>query len=401
MDENKNEILNVMANTEYHPAFLDKETFQIEKYEKFSLTKIASMGMAFEPLKNALLNVASNSGTASDGITSMLCEVTFPAGKQLVARTDGTGLLGAVARGNNQVGGGMATLNPVNNMANTSVNPLLCNPTTMFMAIALMSIDKKLDAIQQTQKEIFEFLEEKEKSKLRGNLIFLSDTFNNYKYNWDNAQYKNNHHMKVLDIKQESEQSILFYREQIEKALKKKSFLQSDQTINAKLNKIQSNFKEYQLALYLFAFSSFLDIMLLENFDSLYLDSITDKIDDYGYRYRELYTDCYNKIHSDSNSSVRSHMLKGIATIGKATGKAVAKIPIVGDSKIDEALIEKSDSLNELNSKISKQTMEKLINHQSSEIHPFVENIKTIKALYEKPLELIFDKENLYLKKYA
>ena len=54
-------------------------------------------------------------------------------------------------------------------------NPIAMNPTMPFMAIALHSIDKKLDAIQETQKELLAFLEQKEKSKLKSDLIYLTD----------------------------------------------------------------------------------------------------------------------------------------------------------------------------------------------------------------------------------
>jgi hypothetical protein len=53
-----------------------------------------------------------------------------------------------------------------------------------------MSIDRKLDSIQETQQEILEFLEQKEKSRLKGNLNVLADVLNNYKYNWNNEKYK-------------------------------------------------------------------------------------------------------------------------------------------------------------------------------------------------------------------
>ena len=34
--------------------------------------------------------------------------------------------------------------------------------------------------------------------------------------------------------------------------------------------------------------------MLLENFKSEYLDGITKKIEDYSFKFRELYTKCYD-----------------------------------------------------------------------------------------------------------
>ena len=76
------------------------------------------------------------------------------------------------------------------------------------MAAALMSIEKRLGDIQETQQEILDFLQASKKAEQRGNLTFLADILNNYKYNWNNAMYKSNMHLKVQDIKQKSEENI-------------------------------------------------------------------------------------------------------------------------------------------------------------------------------------------------
>ena len=88
---------------------------------------------------------------------------------------------------------------------------LACDPTMLFMAAALMNIEKKLDLIQQTQEEILEFLEERERATLQGNLNTLGDVMSNFKYNWDNEKYKTNKHILVQQIKKESETSIILY----------------------------------------------------------------------------------------------------------------------------------------------------------------------------------------------
>ena len=53
---------------------------------------------------------------------------------------------------------------------------LACDPTMLFMAMALMNIEKKLDKIQEIQQELLEFLEIKETAKLKGNLNTLTQT---------------------------------------------------------------------------------------------------------------------------------------------------------------------------------------------------------------------------------
>ena len=385
-----NKSLEAMANIEYYPAVLKNEEVNMEKYTKLPLAKISAIGTAFEPLAASFQKFIDGSGSTASG-TSGIYKVTTNGGK-LVERADRSGFLGAVSRGSNQVGGGMATLTPFE-----TVSPLVCNPATLFMAATLMSIDKKLDSIQETQKDIFEFLVQKEKSKLRGNLSFLYDVLNNYKHNWNNEKYKNSNHIKALDIKQDSEQSILFYQEQIGKKIKMDSFLHSDKDVSDKLKTIGSEFEEYQLALYLYAFSSFLEVMLLENFGSAYLDGVAKKIGDYVHHYHDLYEECYGLIEGYSKSSIQSRLIGGLASMNKMAGDVVAKIPVVSKSQIDENLLESSSRLKNYRSQRTEKTMEQWVGIQVSAIQVFIENIYTVNRLFNHPMELLFDNENIYI----
>ena len=281
------------------------------------------------------------------------------------------------------------------------MTPLACDPTMIFMAAALANVEKKLDAIQDMQKEMMDFLVQKEKADLKGDLNFLFDVFNNYKYNWNNEMYKNSNHIKVLDIRQEAEKKIAFYREQIIAKVNKKSFIHSDQTVNKQLQAVQDQFKDYQLALYLLGFSSFLEVMLLGSFDKDYLTGISDKLEKYSLNYRELYTKCYDEIESYSSTSVQSSMLKGIAKASTSVGKFVEKIPVISNGQADEALIAAGDKLGELNAGKLRKQMSSLIERQSNFIRPFIENIDKVNELCNKPVQLLVDKENIYISTIA
>jgi len=271
-----------MTNVEFYPSILEEQA-NIAEYTKIPLLRLPALGVAFEPLA-AAFQYAVSGGKAVSG----LYQVVVPSGGHLATLKSGVGNIGSVLNANNQIAG-QATL-----------NPLVCNPTMLFMAVALANIDKKLDAIQEIQQELLDFLAQKERSELKGDLNYLADILNNYKYNWNNDKYKNNNHIKVLDIKQGAERKIDFYREQIKSKISKKTFFHSDQDVKKQLEKIRVEFKDYQLALYLYSFSSFLEVMLLENFESAYLDCITKKMEDYSFQYRELYSQCYDQIEKNS-----------------------------------------------------------------------------------------------------
>lgn len=294
--------------------------------------------------------------------------------------------IGSLKSATGTVGGGQAQM-----------IPLECDPTMLFMAATLAGIDKKLDAISEMQKEMMDFLVQKEKAGLRGNLTFLYDVFKNYKYNWNNEMYKSSNHTMVLSVKKSAEEKILFYREQIMAKMAKKSFIHSDQSVNKQLQIVQDQFKEYQLALYMLAFSTFLDVMLLENYEKEFLSGISFKLEEYSLKYRELYSQCYEEIFAYSSSSIRSGLLKGISKTTIAVGKVIEKVPIVGNTQADETLIAAGGKISDKRYEKIRNQMKALIERQSNFVRPFIDNINMVDELQNAPTQLLVDKDNLYI----
>ena len=120
-------------------------------------------------------------------------------------------------------------------------------------------------------------------------------------------------------------------------------------------------------------------------------------IQNYSILYRELYTQCYDQIEGKAKTSIQSHLINGLANVNKVTGKAIAKIPVISKSQIDETLIEAGDKLGKFGSKRTEQTLKNFVDKQNSSVWVFVENINMINRLYNQPIELMFDQENLYI----
>ncbi len=381
MDENRANIAKELMNMEFIPEIVEMTDINLTEYSKIPLSQFSAMGVAFEPMVSAFQQFLGG-GVAKSG----LYRVSVPPNMHLAAFKDGSGYLSSALHDANNQGFKQATL-----------NPLSFDPTTLFMAAALVQIDKKLDSIQEMQRELLDFLAQKERSELRGDLNFLTDVVNNYKHNWDNEKYKSSHYIKVLDILQSAERKIDFFKEQIASKSSKKSFFHGDQEVKKLLDKMQIQFKDYQVALYLHAFSSFLQVMLLENFDSAYLESIVSKIKEYSLEYRELYSHVFEKIENLSLTSVQSTLIKGIASVNKKTGEAIAKVPIISKSQMDEGLIKAGEKLEQYGFDRSAKTMQQFLEKQDVFVKPFIDSINTVSRLYNKPLELIFDDDGIYL----
>jgi len=372
----KNEILQKMGEVEFCPILVD-EGKPLGKHEIIPFTKLASLGVGFEPIISAFQSFSTAKGRSGIYYVDVNQDGHM-------AQTAGKYIGSTLSNSTNQV------------LDQAKMTPLVFNPTMLFMAAALGNIDKKLDKMLETQEEILSFLVEKDKAEIRGNLVFLSDMQNNYKFNWNNPVYKNSNHVKVLDIRQTAEQKIIFVQGKIKDKLEKSEHLYFDREIKNQVDGVKSQLKEYQIALYSYAFSSYLEIMLLENFEAAYLESVVDKINHYVEDYQELYDKSYSLLKEKSNKSIQSKLIKGLSEASNFIGKTVEKIPYLSDSQLDENLIKASQDINAFSSDQVNKTMQ-VLEDNSEFVLPFVDNIKTVNILYNKPMNILFDTENLYL----
>ena len=390
MDLNKNnEIINMMLEIEYISS-IDSEKINNQQYNKFPISKLSALGVGFSELFESTHEITKN--IEMNG----LYRCTLPKGAVKLAQAkDGTGALGSALGPNNKLVG-QARWHEQDDIKEVITIPY--NPAMLFMAVTLMNIDKKLDSIEETQQEIIKFLEQKEKSNLKGSLDILYEIISNYKYNWNNEKYKTNKYILVQNIKHEASKSIHFHQNQISDKLRKQSILHSDKSVKNKIIKIYSEFKNYQLALYIFSFASFIEVMLLGNYNSEYLDSISAKIENLSLKYRELYTECYNIIEGYANTSVQSHLLKGLAGVSKISGKLISKVPIVGKSEIDEKLKETGNRFEKLEISKNNKNLEDFIGARNSQVQLFVDNINRLNKLYNEEFDFFINKEYIYIK---
>lgn len=373
--ELRKKMSNEMMEVQLLPTITEISLKEV-KYEKYPIENLSALGVAIQPLVAAMQSLKGVKGTS--GIYRVNT-------KGLEMFESQGGFIGSLQTAEGTVGGGQAIM-----------KPLACDPTMMFMSMALMTIENKLDDIKNLQQEMLDFVKAKEKANIRGNMNTLIDVLNNYKFNCNNEKYKTNKHILVQDIRRTAGQNILLYRDLIQSMLVKKELIHSDQEINSKIKKVDEYLKEYQLSLYLYSFSSFLEVMLLENFDKNYITSIKNKIDEYVLKYRELYTQCYNEIESYTKKSVQSILTQGIAGVTKGAGEVVSKIPLINKGNVDEFLLESGKKIEKFNNKRNDKSVQRLAINSIKGVNPFVESLNQISRIYNDPIVLIDDK-NLYL----
>ncbi len=386
-------------NIQLAPA---EQNIDLSQAKKIPLGQIAAIGAAFVPISEAFRTVTQTFNLPNDGF---LMKAFDAAGNQLnisqlyAFKDPGKAFENGARLGSIRTTNGLeqARLVEAGPLELTSTTTLPIDPATIAIAIALQQVNQKLDSIQKTADEILNFMQQEKKSEMHGNLKTLTDIINNYSLNWDNQLYINNAHMKVLDIKQDATQGMDFYKNRVEQKLNDKTPIEIRGMLETRLNNIIDALKDYQLATYIYAFASFLEPMLSENFKQDKLDSVACNIKEASNSYQEMYSRCHDAIESRTQGSIDSTILNGISSAGKFLGKAIASTPIGDHTPIDEALNGGGDMVGKFNKDENVRLTERLREAESPDVFPFLENVESINALYNKPSQLLSDDENLYL----
>jgi len=392
-DNKKDDIINEIMDIRYYPVIGDEDDINRE-YSRIPITEIAALGTAFSTFPESFRTIAQ---TINTGTGQQLYKAVFPAGVsgQLARFKDGSGLIGAIVNDKGVVG--QARWIPVDSNPMEIATVLPYNPAMMFMAMAIAHIDHKLDKIIDKQEEIINIILDDKEAQLRTDLRNLADIQNQYKFNWDNEKFVQAKLGLVQDIKRNSSKEIESYRIQINRATENKKLIHWDSDTKNKLKKVQRKLRYYQLAVYSYAFASFLEVMLLGNFNASYLNTIEEDIKERADQYDSFYQKCYDKVKTYANQSLESVVVKSMANMDRFTGNVFAKTPLINKTPIDETLINAGDWLAGLGSEKIEKRISSLSSCKDSGIYVFADNINKINELYNKPLEIVFDEEYIYI----
>lgn len=385
--------LSDLANLELDARAIDIEV-STDRAMRLPFDQIPVLGTAFASLPEAFRTITQTlSGptllTATDKWGNPI-DIT-----RLQSFKDGTGLLGAIRDA--EVGFKQVRLHPAALGGAQQVATIPYDPTVLFMAMALSQITQKLDAIQELQQEMFEYLRQKDKASLLGSLQTLVDLQQDYRFNWDNEMWLKNAHMKALDIRQESEQRATHLRAQITSTLNKKGLFDVRLTVSQRLDEVLDRLKDYQLATYLYAFSSFMEPLLSGNFDEGYLASVCQRISDHGLRYREVYSRCYDEIERSADDSADTVFLDGLSSASRVLGGFLAGTPLAEVAPIDEMLSDAGEGIEHFNKDQTSSLVERLLEAKSPDVSPFQNALESVSSIFNRPMQLAADTDGIYL----
>lgn len=264
----------------------------------------------------------------------------------------------------------------------------------IFSAI-LIVVNAKLEEIISREKSIVDFLEIDKQTELKANFLTLNTIVREYHHNFESEKFLTNREMQVLDIRRSAEHSILFYKEMAEKkvnAFRKGIHVEIDKA----LAEIQGRTQFYKLALYIYAYSSFLDVVLLENFSASFIDSIIEDITNHSTQYVEYYEDTAKVVKHMAESSGKSQAMKGASSITSGLSKLFGKMK--ADKQADK-LENSSKSLSDKRSMSVDDMVNKFSNNADAGVQDIVDNLIWLKNIHSKQSEIIVDAEYIYIEK--
>ena len=396
------EIINVVNAMDFADGFTVEKISEMElnKAKKIPITSLALLGTAFAELPEAARTTVT---TVTGAIKTKDLYVGIRPAKAIgeMAYKDGV-TLGHFKRKTEQgktVIQARMRFKPIDEVlvknTVTTVKPL--DPMMVAVAVALMEINRKLDGIQSSIDEVLRFLETDKQANQRGNLQTLAEIMEDFKRKGNDSKFCENRNHTVQEIQRDSRHDIEFYKTRIETAVKKKKTFHSRSDVREYVNSITTNFAEYQLACYLYAYSAFLDTVLRKDFEEESIDNCRNRIIRISEDYDALFRECRAQIASYQRSSAENKVVGGIGKTAGTLGKAIRSIPVIEKGQVDELLLNAGDVLRDVNKDTVKAQVNNLEVLENNRMGDFLNGIGVVGALCNRKSAMITDGMNLYV----
>lgn len=270
------------------------------------------------------------------------------------------------------------------------------DPAMIMIAAALYTIEKKIDSIAETQKQILSFLETEKESQIEADVKALAGTMKEFKYNWDKELFLAGHYKLALDVKRTAEKNLQSYQKELQD-IKVNTPVVIKADVDAMIKKLLKKFGYYRMSLYLFSMSSYIEVVLLGDFREEHLLKVKEDIEERAIRYRQVYSDCSSYVEKIAGEAIETNVLKGIGNIGKAIGGFIGSIPLVKDGPVDEWLQDSGDVLTKNARGMEDSSVHALEAVSNPDTGVFVEKLSALNQINNHTSMICFDKDNIYL----
>lgn len=387
--ENKNDILekddfnnySIMEMNNY--MLTDIRSKDIKSTYTITLSDLAKVSNIGYPTVQKIKTIIDDNKKVNDRLFKI---TNLEANESLKSLKDGQSFWGAIKKSDGT--SKMAKLKEVEEKG------IILDPTVMMMSVTLSAIENELADIKEISKQILTFLEHEKESEIESDLEILNRSINDFKYNLNDEKYLINNHKQVMDIKRTSNKNILFYKKEINEIVKKEKIIMTNGNINSIIDDIQNKFRYLRLSLYIYSFSTLMEILLLGNYNSNYLISKVNELNELNNEYKNIFNKALNYIKINANKSLESNLLSGLSSASKAISSLAEKVKV---KNVDNWLNERGSNLQKTSQNMKESYNKRFDEIKDNNTSKFINKIEEINCIYNNTKEIYFDNENVYL----
>lgn len=270
------------------------------------------------------------------------------------------------------------------------------DPAQMALAALLVSIDKKLGDIQATQEKILGFLENDKKAEISSDLKMLLDVLRRYQDRYTDLDFKRTYLEKAADVRRRSDKNIDFYEREIASEIKEAPQTNVNAAVKKKTERLTELFRNYNSSLYNYAFSAFMEILLMEKNES---DArrMSENIVERKQHFQKHFEESHDWLLRLSGKSVETQVAKGLGSAGVAIGKLIGATPLISKGPVDEWLQENGGKLIENSSERAAQNVSGFVDEAGECIDFFIDRLSQLSLPESENRYLVYDGQDFRL----
>ncbi|WP_108775705.1 hypothetical protein [Lactimicrobium massiliense] len=342
-----------------------------KNYYKVSVNDLSSLGLAGDSLQKFIQTGVKPGG---EGIY----KVTFPEGFD--------GSLSHFKNEDAYLGSGIKD----GKMAQARLRQVTFDPMETFMAFALMNIQHKLNEISEVQHEILDFLYAEKESELSGDLKLLDQVLDDYKYNWNDDESVKHDLMQVAAVKKDALSSVDLYKSQINEIKNAPILPHPMIAANKQIVKMQRFMQNYHSAIYIHAYSIYIEDLLLKKFDAANISNVRDRIENEAEDYREFIQECFDWIDKYLSSSIDYAIGPAYRGFDKVYESVLKRIPSQFD--FDKLFAGDHDRFLSVDERLKKSEHDK-----NSGVNVFADALSEIDYVKQNQLQMYIKGNNMYI----
>lgn len=293
----------------------------------------------------------------------------------------------------------MAKLQQVESISETAKSVTAFNTATIMMAAALLSIEKQLGNIQETQEQILSLIRFDKESKIEGTAQQLLSLLKKYKYSWDNEKFIQANAGFVESAQQSSRADILSLQKEISHDLgaKQKQLVVIRTAVDSKASELIKKFQYYRLSVFNFSLASLLEVLLTGNFKEEYICEIRSEIEKVSADYRHAFDNGSRYLEKMSKMSVETNLLKNVGKAGNAAGKFIGSIPIIEKGPVDELLCDSGSKLQQIAEKTETNVIGDFGKLGNPNTGVFTKRLTELNTIYNHTSKIKIEKDRIML----